>query len=173
MDKIQVNRITNANVYLEDNSLLGRAEELNLPEVEHEMVEHRGLGMFGAVEFWAGLGKMEATIKWSSLYPEVMGVAVNPFRSVRLQARASLETYTQQGRETEVPVVVHLTGTFKKFPAGKFKHMEAAEYETTLSVTALRLVVDGEDIVEINVMSNIYKVKGQDVLAGFKRNIGG
>jgi len=31
----------------------------------------------------------------------------------------------------------------------------------------------GEDVVEINAMANIYKVRGEDLLARFKKNIGG
>jgi P2 family phage contractile tail tube protein len=40
MSKIQINRLTNANVYMDGNNLLGRAEEINLPQIKHKMSEH-------------------------------------------------------------------------------------------------------------------------------------
>src|SRR6056297_2605159 len=90
MSKIQINRLTNANVYMDGNNLLGRAEEINLPQIKHKMSEHKALGMVGSAEFFSGIDKLECKIKWNSLYPEVLKKAANPFRTIQLQARASL-----------------------------------------------------------------------------------
>ena len=48
--KIEINRITNANIYVNGNSLLGRAEEIKLPDVSAIMQEHKALGMVGKIE---------------------------------------------------------------------------------------------------------------------------
>ena len=89
-----------------------------------------------------------------------------------IQVRASLETYNGTGRTEEVPAVAFLTGTFKEFPMGNIKPQDNAEYETQMSVTYAKLVVNRQDIFEIDVLQNIYKVGGIDMLANFKRNIG-
>lgn len=47
MSKIEINRITNANIYLDGTNLLGRAEEVKLPDVSMIMQEHKALGMVG------------------------------------------------------------------------------------------------------------------------------
>lgn len=47
--KIQINRITNANIYLDGNNLLGRATEIKLPDVSLIMQEHKALGMVGKI----------------------------------------------------------------------------------------------------------------------------
>ena len=70
MPNLSVNRITNANVYLDGIGLLGRAEEIEVAKPKHKMVDHKGLGMAGSAEFWAGVDKLEAKIKWASIYPE-------------------------------------------------------------------------------------------------------
>ena len=44
MSKIEINKLTNANVYLNGNNLLGRAEEVELPQIKHKMAEHKALG---------------------------------------------------------------------------------------------------------------------------------
>lgn len=173
MSKIKINRLTNANVYMDGNNLLGRAEEVQLPQIKHKMADHKALGMTGSAEFFSGIDKLECKIKWNSLYPEVMKKAANPFIAVQIQVRASLETYNSMGRLAEVPAIAYLSGTFKEFPLGNIKPQENAEYETTMSVNYAKLVVAGEEIFEIDVLENIYKVDGVDVLATYRINIGG
>ena len=65
-----------------------------------------------------------------------------------------------------------MIGTFKEFPLGNIKPHENAEYETTMSVTYAKLVVDGVEIFEIDVLENIYKVGGVNMLSKFKKNTG-
>jgi len=50
---ISVNRITNANIYMDGIGLLGRAEEIQVAQPHHRMVDHKALGMAGTAEFWA------------------------------------------------------------------------------------------------------------------------
>ena len=172
MAKIQINRLTNANIYMDGNNLLGRAEEIQLPQIKHKMADHKALGMIGSAEFFAGIDKMESKIKWNALYPEVLKKAANPFIAVQIQARASLETYNSMGKLAEVPAIAYLTGTFKEFPLGNFKPQDNAEYETTMSVNYAKLIVDGEELFEIDVLENIYKVDGVDILTVYRANIG-
>lgn len=68
MSKIEINKLTNANVYMNGINLLGRAEEVQLPQIKHKMAEHKALGMVGSAEFFAGIDKMECKIKWNALY---------------------------------------------------------------------------------------------------------
>lgn len=172
MSKIMVNKLVNANVYVNGNSFLGRAEEVTLPAIKAKTVEHKALGMVGVLELPAGIEKLEAKIKWSSLYPEVLGNAANPYNPVQLQIRGSLETYNAMGRIAEVPVQCFMTATFKTFPGIGIKHQDPAEVETELAVSYYKMVIDGRDIVEVDVFSNIWKVEGEDILAAYKANIG-
>lgn len=169
---IQINRLTNANVYVDGASMLGRAEEIQLPSIAHKMVEHKALGMVGTAEFFAGIDKMEAKIKWNSFYADAMKKAASPVTSVKLQVRSSLETYDATGRVSEVPAVCFITAQYKNFPMGNFKQHDNVELESNLTVYACRLEVNGEEIVEIDVLSNIYKVAGVDVLQKYRTNLG-
>ncbi len=173
MSKISVNKLYNANVYVNGNSFLGRAEEVTLPKVQAKMVEHKALGMVGVLETPAGIEKMEAKIKWSSLYPEVLGAMANPYRTIQIQVRASLENYDSSGKNSEVPVVAYMTAQFKNFPGIGFKHQDNAELETDMAVSYYKLSVDGDDYIEVDVFANIWKVKGEDILEEYKSNIGG
>jgi len=170
---IEVKRITNANVYVDGNSLLGKVEECKLPEVKVTMSEHKALGMQGKLDLPSGLDKMEATFKWNSLYADVLAKVANPFKACEIQLRGSLETYGNLGRMEEVPVVAYLTGVFTKFPLGGFKQHDNVEAETTMSVTFCKLEIDGRAVLEFDVYANIYKADGVDLLATYKTNIGG
>ena len=85
MALMNVQRVTNANIYLDGNSLLGRAEEVELAWPRAKMVDHKGLGMLGTAEFPAGIDKLEAKVKWSSIYAEVLQ-ATSIFQSHQFQA---------------------------------------------------------------------------------------
>jgi len=168
MSNIVINRLTNANIYLNGQNLIGRASSVDLPEIEQKFEEHEGLGMVGTAEFFSGIDVMECTISWTAYYPDVWRQIANPVRSNQLQIRSSLETWNSSGRLIEVPAVAFLTGTFKKLPMGSFTKNESAEFETDISCTYARLNIAGQNIFEIDVMANIYKVAGNDILLFYR-----
>ena len=173
MANIQVNRVTNANIYMDGKSLLGRAEEVSLPVIKQMMAEHKALGMNGKFELPAGVDKLEAKIKWNSFYADVLAKAANPNQAVNLQVRSSIKTWTPNGAiQPETPVVVHMTALFKDFPTGNFKQHDNVELESNLTVTYCKVVVGGVEITEIDVLANIHKVNGTDILASYRQNLG-
>jgi P2 family phage contractile tail tube protein len=173
MAQINVNRVTNANIYINGNSFLGKAEEIDLPKITAKMAEHKALGMAGSIELPAGFDKMEARIKWNSFYKDAMVMMANPYEVVSLQCRSSLETYTAAARTGEAPVVVFLKGQFKSVPTGNFKQHDNVEMESNLAVTYVKVEIDGQPVVEFDAIANIYKVDGIDILAQYRSNIGG
>lgn len=173
MGKTTVNRVTNANVYIDGNSFLGKAEEVNLPMIKHIMTEHKALGMVGKFEFFAGVDKMETKIKWNSFYKEAMVKMADPTTTLQVQVRASVETYASAGRTSEKPLVIYMTAQPKDFPGGNFKQHDNVELESNLNVIYFKLEIDGEILMEVDVLSNIYKVAGIDILAKYRENIGG
>lgn len=169
---VTINRLTNANIYADGNSFLGRAEEINLPVVKFKTGDHKALGMIGAIEYFAGIDKLEGKIKWNSYYPEVLKKVANPFEAVRLQVRASLETYEGGSRTAQKPAVVYLTVSSRDFPLGNFKQHDNVELENNYGSTYCKLEIDGEEIVEIDLEANIFKVGGVDLLAEYRANLG-
>lgn len=173
MASIAVNRMTNANVYVNGTSHLGKVEEINLPEITHILSEHKALGMVGKFELFSGVDKMELTLKWNAFYADVLKAFADPRKALNLQVRSSLETYNSQGLLTEVPCVAYLTGYAKNFPAGNFKQQDNIEASSKMTLTAYKLEIDGNPIIEYDAMSNIYMVDGVDIFANYTANIGG
>lgn len=172
MASIQVNRMTNANVYVDGGSQLGKAEEINWPEVTHMMSEHKAVGMIGKMELFTGIDKMEASIKWNAFYPDVMKQVANPRKALKMQCRSSLESHDSSGLVSEVAYVAYITGTAKNFPTGNFKQHDNVEMTTKFTVTALKIEVAGQPVFEFDAMANILMVDGVDIMATYRSNIG-
>lgn len=170
---IQINRLTNANVYIDGTSFMGRAEEVTLPEVKPIMVEHKGLGLEGKGELPSGIDKMEAKIKWSSIYKEAVALSYDFYTPRQIMVRGNIRVFEGGGLVDEVPIVVLLGGTFKGGGAGGFKQHENVENETALAITYIKITIDGEDQVEYDQLANIYIVDGIDLLAQQRENLGG
>lgn len=170
---IQVNKIFNANVYLDGtNNLIGRAAEITLPEIAVSTSEHSGLGMVGTLELPAGLDAMTMEIKWNGFYADHIRAGANPFKAHKFQVRASNETYGAEGRVAEVPVVWHVTASWKKASLGGLKPKEAGEFSDELAVTYVKVLHDGAELLEIDILQNIWRANGEDVLAAYRKNIG-
>jgi uncharacterized protein len=169
---ITVNRLTNANIYIDGNSQLGKAEEVNLPDITFMLSEHKALGMIGKFELFSGIDKMEATIKWNAFYIDVLKQFANPRKTLKLQVRSSLESHDSSGLVSEVPCVAYLTVQPKNFPAGNYKQHDNVEATSKLTCTAYKLEIDGKDVVEFDALANIYSVDGVDIFANYRSNIG-
>lgn len=172
MAQVQVNRLTNANVYMDGASFLGKATEVELPKITQAMSEHVALGMIAKFELPSGIDKMEAKISWNSFYPDAIIKMANPGLAINFQIRGSLEGWTSGGRATQVPAVIFMTGTFKELPMGNFKQHENVELESMINVTTVRMEIDGSELVYVDVFSNTYKVNGVDIASTYRENIG-
>ena len=173
MSKIQLNRVTNANIYVDCNCLLGKAEEIKLPDITTVMSEHKALGMVGKIELPSGFEKMEGEIKWNSFYRDVWLKMNNQYSMVQLQVRSSVETYGAMGRMQQQPLVTFLSVMFKKNPMGTFKQNDNAEFSSSFACYYIKQQLAGEDMLELDVLANIYKVGGVDQLDIYRNNIGG
>lgn len=170
---IELNRVTNANLYINGNSLIGKAEEVQLPDISILETEHKALGLVGGNMLPAGFDKLEGKIKWNSFYQDVWLQFGNPFVPVSLQCRSSVDTYDSQGRQAQTALVTFLTITIKKLPLGTYKPKDNADFASEFSCTYIKQQFGGSDVLELDTLANIFKVGGVDQLAVYRLNIGG
>lgn len=166
-----VKKLTNCNVYVNGTSLLGRVEEFDVPEVVYKMAEHKALGLAGSFEIPSGIDKMEARLKWSSFYPDVLGSASKPTAAVQIMVRGTVTDWGSAGLNNEQPVTIVMTALPKNLPGMKFKQHDNVEQETKFSVLRVKCVVAGQTTYEVDVMANIFTIDGVDILANFRNNL--
>lgn len=173
MSEISINKVTNCNIYLEGSSLMGQAKEVMLPTVENKMAPHNALGMIGDMEVPSGIQAMEATIVWNSFYADALKKLGVLSGAVKIQVRFSVDEYNSSGGLTSrKPGVVYMTCQPKNFPLGSFKQHENVELESKVTVYAVKLEIDSEVIMDLDLNANIYIVGGVDQLAQYRANLG-
>ncbi len=165
-------RITNAAIYLDGASFFGKAAEIDLGSVKAVMSDFQGLGMVGLIELPDGIDKLEGKVVWNSKYVEAARKLATPFTSVQLQCRSSIEVHTSQGRVDELPLVTLMTIQFKEYSLGSYKPRENTTFETPFSATYVKQVVNGEEMLLLDYLANIYRVNGTDQLAKYRSNLG-
>ena len=143
-----------------------------MPDIEFEFIEHKGLGLHGTVELPSGLNAMEGEVIWDSFYPEVRTRAYNPYKNVQLMARSNLQVFDSRGLAAEEPLVTIMNVAFKKTTGGSLKNKEATEHSDTFKIYSVKQTLAGKEILFVDVLANIYRVNGQDVLQKYRTNIG-
>ncbi|AWY03254.1 hypothetical protein SAMN05421675_1369 [Pasteurella multocida] len=169
---VAINQIINANVYMDGNSLLGKAKEFKLPDIEFEQIEHKGLGLVGTIKLPSGIAALEGEVTWDSFYPEVRAKAYNPMKNVQLMARSNLQVFDARGLVAEEPMVTIMNVSFSKTTGGSLKNKEATEHADTFQVHSIKQTVGGKEIFFYDAFANILRVNGQDVLQKYRTNIG-
>lgn len=169
---LEVNKLTNGNCYVDNNSYLGKADEIQLPDLKPKTVDHMPLGLAGTVEYATQMEKLTGKIKWNCFYPDVLKKFANPFKSIQLMFRGNLESYTGSDRTSQAPYVLTMSINSKGVPGGMIKPGDNAEAETEFSATYVKLEIAGATIYEFDAINNIFFVDGVDLLKEFRENIG-
>ena len=157
---MNIAKVYDANVYVNNASKHGLASEITAPTITALMTDYKAMGMIGSAEFFNGFDKLETTIKWTYPDNEAQKAFGNFLKPVDLMIRSSKAEYDNTGITEEKPIVMYIRGYSKTLPGGAFKAKEDTELESTVSVQYYKLEIDGEEIVEIDVINNIYKVGG-------------
>lgn len=169
----EINRLSNANVYNNGNSLLGKVEEWQLPAVKAKGVDVKALGLQMDIELPAGFEKMTGKVKFNAVYPELIEQFGDPFQTSQIQVRGNLETWDTGSRTGQKPAVAFLTLRFKDaLPAIGLKMNDNPEQESEYTCTYYRLEIDGQRILEVDAFNNILFIKDKDVLAQYRINLG-
>ena len=172
MAGFSAHRIANAAIYLDGNSFFGRSEEVDLGTVKTVMSDFQGLGMVGLIELPDGIDKLEGKIVWNSLYYDAAKRLATPFTTVQLQCRSNVQVFNSTGLVNELPLVTMMTVMFKEYQLGSYKPRDPSKFESPFSATYVRQVLDGQEVVLLDYLANIFKVGGQDQLAKYRKNIG-
>ena len=69
-------------------------------------------------------------------------------------------------------LVTLMTIQFKEYQLGSYKPRENASFESPFSATYVKQVINGEEMLLLDYLANIYRVGGVDQLAKYRANLG-
>lgn len=169
---LTISKVQDANIYINGTSAHGQAQEVDLPEIPYNKSDYKALGLIGVLKFFNGFDALEATIKWN--YPEndIQIACANPYQSIVLQVRSNKCVYSGGTISSQEPVVVDLKATPATHGLGSFKAKEDTDLSTKLDISYLKETVNGQELIEIDIENNIFRINGVDQLAAYKQNLG-
>lgn len=165
-------KLRDANVYVNGTSTHGQSTEITLPNIQASKSEYKALGMAGTLKLFNGFDALEATIKWSSPNNDVKIACADPRKVVDLMIRSTRDVYVNGDLTEEQPVIYFVKGTCNNYGLGTLKAKDDTETETKIDLTYVKEVVNGQELVELDIANNIFRINGEDMLAQYRQNLG-
>lgn len=165
-------KLKNMNLFFNGDNWQGKAEEITLPKLTRKLEAYRAGGMNGAAHVDLGLeddalgmemtlGGVEAQLYKQWGIAEIDGV---PLRFAGAYQR------DDTGEVTACEVVVR--GRLSEIDPGSAKQGDNTQVKFSFKPTYYRLVWNGADLIEIDVVNMVEKVDGVDRLSEQRAAIG-
>ena len=164
--------IINFAVYENAVEYYGMAE-VTLPEITNLTEEVKGAGISGTFESVV-LGHLEAmslTLNFRTLVKDAISLLEPRDHVIDLRA-AQQSKDTVSGKTVVTPVKHVMVVKPKKLSPGKVAPASAADASGEYAVTYWALYIDGEKVLEIDILNFIYKVNNTDYLAEVRAALG-
>jgi hypothetical protein len=156
--------LKNFNYFVDGSPLLGIATEVTLPSLSMQADEHRAGGMLAPVDLDMGLEKLTAEYTLKEFHKETLALwGVADASGVRSRFLGAAEA--DDGETLSQAIEVAMRGRITKFDFGTVKAGEPNEAKVSQSLTYLKYMVDGQALIEIDVVNMIHIVNGVDRLA--------
>lgn len=151
------------NLYIEGRGYAGLAEEITLPVLELQTEEWQAGGMLGPVELDLGMNALQLDFTLAEYNPEILkswGVA----DAGGLNARFLGATVAGDGSATSA-IEISARGRFKKLDMGAAKKKEIAKLKVEMPLVYYRYSINGEVLIEIDMIGGKAVVGGTDTTA--------
>lgn len=167
-----ISTLYGANVYYNGQSFAGVAEEVTCPDLKAKTISLKALSNTGGFKLPVGFDEMGMKIKWNTVNADVMGNAADFYNANDIMIRSNIDTWENGSKTGSKSVVMFVRALNLNLPAIALKHQDNPEVETEFSVTGYKLEIDGEVIYDIDFFANVYIVRGVDMLADYRANLG-
>lgn len=164
------NKLKDFNLFGDGNSWQGQIPELTLPELARTMEEYRAGGMDGTMEI--DLGQEMIEFEWQAagwldgLFAHY-GAPIHDAGLLRFTGSYESDD-TGEGRAVEIVV----RGRHKTVALGDAKNGESNNIQVTTSASYYKLTVDDQEVIEIDIPGNVFKVNGDDRLFARRSRLG-
>ncbi|MCK3658540.1 phage tail protein [Pasteurellaceae bacterium Pebbles2] len=157
------------NVFGDGNSYHGQINELEQPKLALKLEEYRSGSMIGAVKVNLGLETLETTLKMGGYMVEFLKLFGSNIDGVPLRFMGAYEQ-DDSGEVTSIEIVMR--GRFGEIDAGSSKVGDDTEHSFTVPLTYYKVIENGADVIEIDMINSIFIVDGKDRLSEHRAAIG-
>ena len=161
--------VTDWDLSVDGVGFLGKAESIQLPEVEEITEEIRGCGKTGPVEVPMGMKLGDCTIKSLEISPmfyQAFGLAGD---AVGLICKALMRA--EMGREVPLKAIIH--GRFKKISTDAFEPGKIPRQEAVLRPVRYSLIIDNQPALVVDTENDVWNLSGgNDLTTGIKNLLG-
>lgn len=163
-------KLKHFNLFNDGESFMGQVAEINLPKLTRKMEEWRAAGMGQPLKIDHGAEAMSMDWTCGGIMRSVLKqYAVTTHDGVQLRFAGS---YQAEDAEDPIAVEVVIRGRHSEIDPGAAKPGDDTAFKVTTEISYYKLTMDGEEIIEIDVINMVEKVDGQDRLAKHRKAIG-
>lgn len=163
-------KLKNFNLFGDGESWQGQIAELALPKLVRKMEEFRGAGMDGTVELDFGNEKIEFEWTPAGLVEQIFdGFGSSTLDNNMLRFSGA---YVRDDTDETVAVDVVVRGRHREIDMGTAKAGDNNDLKVTTTCSYYKLVINGSNIIEIDVPGYVFIVNGVDRLAEKRKAIG-
>ncbi|WP_421865155.1 phage major tail tube protein [Motiliproteus sp.] len=163
-------KLKNINLFNDGNSYVGQIDEVVLPVLTRMMEEYRAGGMNAPIDIDQGMEKL--TMEWTAggLMDDVLKqFGITAHDGVMLRFAGS---YQREDSSQVDAVEIVTRGRHTGIDMGTAKTGEGSPMKVTSSLSYYKLTINGEEVIEIDVVNMIEKIDGVDRLADHRKAIG-
>lgn len=165
-------KLKHMNLFNDGNSYAGVAKTVTLPKLSRKLESFRAGGMDGPVKVDLGHSDDGLQLEWTLGGWDL--IALRQYGAVRadgvmLRFAGSVQD-DSSGNVSAVEIVTR--GRHEEIDFGEATPGEDTEHKITTALTYYKLTVDGDTIVEIDLLNMIFIVDGEDLLADHRKAIG-
>jgi len=164
------NSLKNFNAYIDGNNYMGVVEEVKLPKLSRKMEDFRGGGMDGPVNIDVGQEKLELEVVCGGFVLDAYKVYGSSKAAGVLVRFAG--AYQRDDTAAVQAVEIVCRGRFGEIDPGDAKGGDKGKTTLKLSASYYKLTVDSADVVEIDLLSFLFKVNGVDMYEAQRKAIG-
>ena len=158
------------NVFFGDGDWAGRIEGYTPPELSSQVDDYRASGMHGSIALRTGQDLMESEVVFKGYHKEVYtswGIADSTQQTI--EVRGALQNYNGEVK----PIIFTQTGPVVKVMSDQIQGQgEVPEMTLTQNPHYLKVEIEGDTLVEIDVLNSTQMIDGVDQLEAIRDALG-
>ncbi len=165
-------KLKNMNLFNDGGSYQGVVKSCTLPPLARKMEAFRGGGMNGPVK--ADLGFDDDGIQFECTLGGLDLTALKQYGAVSASGvmLRFAGSFQQDDTGEVTPVEIVVRGRHETIEMGDAQPGEDTEHKITTTCSYYKLVVNGEEVIEIDLLNFVEKVNGKDLLEAQRKAIG-